>query len=386
MLGKAAYLKKLTSKMRFRSVEVGEKMDGSSPPSVFIGSYGYPTVYVGPMLTPQYGDTSLLDSPEEWIPREKQLSDIVQFRLQLVRGKAQVCIKDFDNKLVSKMQEISLSKNSIDSEAEFKHAPRGITFNEEHAPFGPSAAIKRFNIDNVKWEHNFEKVYHDTDLLAGDGVVNLYKQGYDFTQIQKAFSTGTMGLGKNRKLVPTRWSITAVDSIIGEHYLDQVKHFEIIDSFEVYEFTALNNYFAILLTPTPWQYEWIEAFIHVLEDEEAVFSDYELYHPKKEYSNVGGCYYSVRSEVTQKLAMRRAQAGAIVFREAYPGYIPTGVWLCREETKHALAQKPNEFFDLKSAISYISSKLKLPFYKFHSQSVLLKEIIKRRQMLLANYL
>jgi len=386
MLGKAAYLKKLTSKMRFRSVEVGEKLDGSSPPSVFIGSYGYPNVYVGPMLTPQYGDTSLLDSPEEWIPREKQLSDIVQFRLQLVRGKAQVCIKDFDNKLVSKMQEISLSKNSIDSEAEFKHAPRGITFNEEHAPFGPSAAIKKFDIDNVKWEHNFEKVYHDTDLLAGDGVVNLYKQGYDFTQIQKAFSTGTMGLGKNRKLVPTRWSITAVDSIIGEHYLDQVKHFEIIDSFEVYEFTALNNYFAILLTPTPWQYEWIEAFIHVLEDEEAVFSDYELYHPKKEYSNVGGCYYSVRSEVTQKLAMRRAQAGAIVFREAYPGYIPTGVWLCREETKHALAQKPNEFFDLKSAISYISSKLKLPFYKFHSQSVLLKEIIKRRQMLLANYL
>ena len=372
--------------MRFRSVEVGEKLDGSSPPSVFIGSYGYPNVYVGPMLTPQYGDTSLLDSPEEWIPREKQLSDIVQFRLQLVRGKAQVCIKDFDNKLVSKMQEISLSKNSIDSEAEFKHAPRGITFNEEHAPFGPSAAIKKFDIDNVKWEHNFEKVYHDTDLLAGDGVVNLYKQGYDFTQIQKAFSTGTMGLGKNRKLVPTRWSITAVDSIIGEHYLDQVKHFEIIDSFEVYEFTALNNYFAILLTPTPWQYEWIEAFIHVLEDEEAVFSDYELYHPKKEYSNVGGCYYSVRSEVTQKLAMRRAQAGAIVFREAYPGYIPTGVWLCREETKHALAQKPNEFFDLKSAISYISSKLKLPFYKFHSQSVLLKEIIKRRQMLLANYL
>ena len=385
MVGKAAYLKKLTSKMQFRSVEVGEKLDGSSPPSVFIGSYGYPKVYVGPMLTPQYGDTSFLDSPEDWIPHEKQLSDIVQFRLQLVRGKAQVGIRDLDNNLVSKIQEISLSKNSINSEAEFKHAPRGITFNEEHAPFGPSATIKKFDIDNVKWEHNFEKTYHDTDLRAGEAVVDLYKQGYNFTQIQKAFSTGTMGLGKNRKLVPTRWSITAVDSIIGEHYLDQVKHSEIIDSFEVYEFTALKNYFAILLTPTPWQYEWIEAFIHVLADEEAIFSDHELYHPKKEYSSVGGCYYSVRSEVTQKLSMRRKQAGAIVFREAYPGYVPTGVWLCREETKHALAQAPKEFFDLKSAISYISSKLQLPFYKFHSQSVLLKDILKRRQTLLASY-
>lgn len=386
MVGKAAYLKKLTAKMRFRSVEVGERLDGSSPPSVFIGSFGYPYVYAGPMLTPQHGDTSLLDSPEEWIPGQRQLDDIIQFRLQLVRGKSRIGVHELDNPLIQDMQEISLAGNSIDSEAEFNTRPRGVTFNEEHAPFGPSAMLKKFDINNVRWEHNLEKVFYDTDLKAGEAAVSLHRQGLTFTQIQKAFSTGTMGIRRNRKLVPTRWSITAVDSIIGGHYLDQVRHSDIMETYEVYEFDALKNHFAILLMPTAWQYEWIEAFIRVLGNEEVIFSDHELYHPKKEYSNVGGCYYSVRNEIAQRLAIRRLQAGAIVFREAYPGYVPTGVWLCREETRHALSQKPKEFHDLKSALNCISPGLKLPFYKFHSQSILLKELTQRRQTLLANYL
>src|SRR5579863_1908354 len=40
---------------------------GSSPPGVFVGRLGYPKVSIGPMVPQQYGDTSVLDTPEEWL-------------------------------------------------------------------------------------------------------------------------------------------------------------------------------------------------------------------------------------------------------------------------------------------------------------------------------
>ena len=35
---------------------------GSSPPGVFIGRYGYPKVEVGPLVPPEFGDTSAMDT------------------------------------------------------------------------------------------------------------------------------------------------------------------------------------------------------------------------------------------------------------------------------------------------------------------------------------
>ena len=384
-LGKAAYLKKLTSHMRFRSVDVGEKLDGSSPPSVFVGRSGYPKVYIGPMLTPQEGDTALLDLPEAWLPQQKQQEDIVQFRLQLVRGKQRVDIKDLDHKLVQQVQEISLAERAIDAEAEFNHKPRGFFFNEEHQPFGPSAPLKKFGVGNVRWEPGLEKTFYDTDFKAADAMIQLYQNGLPLSQIQKALSMGTMGMGKNRKLVPTRWSITALDDTVGKHLVDEIRYNEVADGYAVYEFTAMQNYFAILLTPTPWQYEWMEAFIHVLGKEEVIFSDWEGFRGKKEYSSVGGCFYAVRLAVAEKLKKERKQAGAIVFREAYPGYVPLGVWLCREETRQALAQIPKTFDNLRSALGYVGSKLQLPLSRFIETSTLLKDMRSYKQTVLTKY-
>ena len=59
-----------------------DSLSGTSPPSVFVGSYNYPKVNVGPMVPPIHGDTSLLDTPEKWIG--KTLEEIVNYRLNLV--------------------------------------------------------------------------------------------------------------------------------------------------------------------------------------------------------------------------------------------------------------------------------------------------------------
>ena len=371
-IGKAAYLHKLTERTQhFKSVNVGEKLDGSSPPSVFVGKFGYPKVFVGPMLSQQHGDTSHLDTPEEWL-NNSFLPQIVNFRLSLVRGKALMPIQDTTSKFVRQLQEIALAKTSAEAEAEFKKKPRGVTFNQDHSPFGPSAQIKKFEVGNVKWERHLEKVYYDTDLKAVEAVKYAYEHDVLFSQIQKAFSVGTTGLDKNRKLVPTRWSITAVDDTLGKYLLEKVKLLPILETYQVYEFSALKNNFLILLLPTPWQYEWMEAFIHVMGNEEVLFSDWEPYTGKKEYSVVGGCFYSVRMAVAEALVRMGRQSGAIVFREAYPGYIPTGVWLCREETRKAMQNQPREFDSLITALDYISTKLMLPMSRFRNESNLLR--------------
>ena len=133
-----------------------------------------------------------------------------------------------ENGLVEKLQEISLSSNSIDSEAEFHGKPRGVSFSDHHPPHGPSAVIEKFDIESVRWDRDLEKVYYDTDLLAKEAVLNLHQEDVPFSQIQKAFSVGTMGIGKRRRLVPTRWSITACDSTIADHLLKEVKYYEIV--------------------------------------------------------------------------------------------------------------------------------------------------------------
>ncbi len=381
--GKLGYLKKLTSRLQFPSVDVGEKIEGTSPPSVFIGSMGYPKVFAGPMIAQEQGDTSLLDAPERWIPNGKTVQDIVHFRLKLVRGKRKLAVEEVQAPFVQKLQEIVLAKNSVDTHAEFTRKPTGFQFHEDHQPFGPSAPLRTIETSNVPWEPHLEKVYYDTDLKAEGSAIQLYQQELPFTQIQKAFSVGTMGLKENRKLVPTRWSITAVDDILGKHLVGLAKQNPAIEAYQVYEFKSLQNYFAVLLMPTTWQYEWMEAFIHVMGKEELLFGDYENFEGKKEYSSVGGCYYAVRFAVAERLVQLKKQAGAVVFREAYPGYVPLGVFNCRENARIALKQQPEEFESLQGALAYISTKVWLPMTRFLKQSVLLKE--RKKQMQLTSY-
>jgi hypothetical protein len=197
--------------------------------------------------------------------------------------------------------------------------------------------------------------------------------------MQKAFSMGTMGIDDNRKLVPTRWSITACDSTIGNRLLREVKNFEVIDTHRVYEFSSLNNYYAILLLPQEWMFEWMEAFLHVLGREELIFSDYEHNSVKKGYSRVGGCYYTSKMAVLEALAREKKQSAAIILREAYQGYIPLGVFNVRENIRSAMNEPYREFEDMKTSLDYIASNLKLPLDKFVKQSDLLRELLTSRQ-------
>ena len=386
MIGKGAYLKQLTAATtQMKSVEVGKEMEGSSPPSVFIGSWNYPDVYAGPMITPMHGDTTIMDMPESWISGNKTQEEIIGYRLNLVRGKHRINATDLDNRFVEKLHEITLSNSSIESEIAFTSAPEGMSFSEEHTPFGPSAPIERFEIESGKWDRSLEKVFYDTDLRAADAVVALHKKGVPFSSIQKAFSVGTMGRGGGRHLVPTRWSITAVDTTIGDRLLTEVKKCPVIDTIRVHEFSSLHNNYAVILMPTGWQYEWSEAFLKVLGNEELVFSDHEGNKKKTEYSHLGGCYYSCKMAVLEALAQEQKQAGAIIVREALRGYVPMGVFNVRENVRNAMKQPGQEFEDVKSALSHIGQKFTLPMNRFVEEGALLRNVLHQKQTRLTDF-
>ena len=387
MIGKGAYLRQLTAAtVPMKSVEVGKELEGSSPPSVFIGSWDYPDVFAGPMIAPQHGDTAIMDMPESWIPGQKTQEEIIQYRLSLVRGKHRIHAADLDNPFVEKLQEISLSASSVESDVSFAIQPRGMSFSEEHTPFGPSAPIERFEIESGKWNRDLEKVYYDTDLRSAEAVLDLHRKGVPFSGIQKAFSVGTMGKDSLRHLVPTRWAITACDTIIGDRLLSEVKKNPVIDTLRVHEFSSLHNNYAVILMPTGWQYEWSEAFLHVMGNEELVFSDHEGRKKKTEYSPLGGCYYTCKMAVLEALAREKKQAGAIILREALHGYVPMGVFNVRENVRGAMRQPAREFEDIREVLGYLSGRFTLPMQRFIEEGALLRNTIRQRQCTLSDFM
>ncbi len=360
-------------------------MEGSSPPSVFVGRWNYPKVFVGPMLPPRHGDTSIMDTPELWA--NKSIQEIVDFRFQLVRGKYLTNIKNFDGKIVETTREIALAENSPDAEVEFKTKPAGrIILNDEVQPFGPSASLLDLEVGNYTYNKRMEKAFYDTDLKAKDAVINLYKDGLLVSKIQKAFSVGAFGLGKNRRFVPTRWSITAVDSTISEHLMEKVKNYSLINEYLIYEDNYLGNRWIVLMLPREWCYEMIEAWypktIWNPEGRETVmFSDHEFYDGRKNYASIGGCYYSGRLATSEHLNKERRQAGVVILREAHPEYImPMGVFVVREGVRKTLKKKPLMFSSLKESLSYVSKKLDIPINRWIKNSAILRDNIHQSRL------
>ncbi|MEM5772850.1 MAG: Nre family DNA repair protein [Candidatus Aenigmatarchaeota archaeon] len=362
-------------------------LEGSSPPDLFVGRIGYPWVSIGPLIPPIKGNTFLLGTPELW--HGKTIEEIVDFRSQLVRGKHRVHVKDLEkNKIVEFTRELALSKTPAEANAEFLKKPSGaLVLDDEVQPYGPSAPLKNLELTSIKTDHKIEKAFSDTDWKAAEAVVWLYSKGVLISKIQRAFSAGLFGLKKNRKFVPTRWSITAVDSIISQKLLEQVKEFPLINEFRVYEHFALDNRWIILMVPSFWQYELIEAWYPKTTwnpegKEVAIYSSSEGFEGRSTYAEIGGCYYAARLAVSENLEKEKRQAGVIIFREAHPGYIlPVGVWNVRENVREALKNKPLKFNSLEEALKYISSKLDIKISDWINNSNLLKDMLYQRKLL-----
>ncbi|MBU5575317.1 MAG: Nre family DNA repair protein [Candidatus Aenigmatarchaeota archaeon] len=379
---------KLYSQQKIKQVLNSNEILGSSPPGVFVGSYGYPKVFIGPLIPPKIGDTSILDTPEEWVG--KKIDEIVDFRFSLIRGKILVNVKNLENapKIINEIRESVLSESSLDIEAKFKNKPSGnIILNDDIQPFGPSAYIKEIKYySESKTNKKLEKTYYDSDLNAKDAILYLYENNVLISKIQKALSVGLLGIEKKRKLVPTRWAITAVDSLISKNLIENTKRFPIINEFRIYNFENLDNNWIIIFLPTNWCYELIEAWWpgtvwNPNGKNIWIVSSHEFYEGKKEYAEIGGCYYAARLAVNELLNKEKRQAGVVILRESRPGYImPVGVWNVRESVRAALKTKPINFNSIKEVFDFINKKMNIKLNKWIEKSAILKYFTRQKKL------
>ena len=353
---------------RYGNLFTSDSLNGSSPPSVFVGSYGYPKVGVGPMVPPIHGDTTLLDSPERWLG--KNLEEIVNFRLNLVRGIQKMPVQDPQGRFIENLHEVAMSSRPIDSDLKFfKTILPVTTIDGESAPFGPIGEIKSAKFSSTRSEKSIERVYYDHDLRAQDAVLSLYNRGIEISKIQKCFSVGM--LGKKRKLVPTKWSITATDDIISKSLVSQILDFGLIDSCRVFSHDHLGNMFSVILFPHRWVYEMQEAwhdgnsmgFGSDIEDARGID------HPPA----IAGAYFAAKLAVAEYLVEKKFQAAVLVLREIRPEYaVPVGVWQIREAIRAAMKKEPfiAESFD--DGITFASKRMSVSKSEWLSRGLLLK--------------
>jgi DNA repair protein NreA len=367
--------------------ETAKKEYFGESPNVFIGRYGYPKVNVGFLSETQLPKDA--DSPKIWSEKDYQIPEIVDIRSSLVNSRFKADIKSFDDKFLEITKEISQAKKPVDVEVHLDKKPNySLNFNQDITPYGPSVNLEKAEItENPSIPKHVDKVVSDTDLKAVGAIDYLYKKGYDEHFLTKLISVGNLGIEKNRKLVPTRWSITAVDDTLGKKLISEIK------DFNTYEYAAhfggyLGNYYLILFFPEIWSYELFENYIGEKNNSkvEETATDYEDYNGRKDYaSNTVGGYYAARLSILEYLKKRKKQASVLAIRfidSSY--YMPLGVWVVRQAVRHSLRSKPIIFSDkdlmMKYAKMLTKKKYNLDIDFWIKKSILIKEISQQKKL------
>ena len=364
---------------------------GATPPSVFVGRHGYPKVKVGPMVPPFHGDTTVLDRPEIWVG--KSIEEIVNFRLSLVRGILDIDARTTSGKYLESLQELAMASKSVESEATFEKKPtvqiepeKNIGLDIESAPFGPVAPLKTFKTSSfLSVDQRLENAYYDKDLRASEAVVELYKKGLEISRIHRVLSLGMLGLRKARRLVPTRWSISATDDIISSSLIKDIDVYPTIDFFEVYKYSHLGNYYSIILIPEEvWSFEMQESWFDN-NGNLATSVDFEDAKGLDHYPSIAGAYFAGKLGVAEHLSKIERKAGALILREIHPEYVmPVGVWQIREGIRQAFKGRGKKFDSFEKALSFACINLAVHKKEWVRNSKIYRNI--REQMRITAFL
>ncbi|WP_292460738.1 Nre family DNA repair protein [Methanothermococcus sp.] len=356
---------------------------GASPPSIFVGEFNYPNVRMAPLVPPIGGDTSFLDSPLKW--ENKSIKAIIKYRSMLVMGETKhinvdICKNSKLSKILELIQELAMAVKPVDSEITLKRKPSfDIVPSGFAPPISPKGDLLKFSIaENPKIPSKSDYIVND-ELKAVDSIISLYNYGFDEYYIVKLLSAGLLGI--NKKLVPTRWSITGVQDTIGRYLTKKIIDYPPINDYEVYYNEFLGNRYAILLIPDYYAYELMEVWEKGALfgcDNPPVLGDYEDLKTNGYAKETTGAFYASRLSVLEYLNERKRQSKIVVFREITSDYYaPVGVWQVRTGIKKSFDKGVFKFNTLEEALSKIDELLNNPLERYRLKSRILT---KDRQM------
>jgi hypothetical protein len=307
-------------------------------------------------------------------------------RGRMIYARSKTDIK-LPNKLKQVSQELALSSKPVSTEFFLKKAPV-LEFSASRyfqIMSNPAPIQKIILEENPKVEKKVDYITGDYDIKANDALNELYKSNIMTSHLQKLFSVGLLGVKMQRKMVPTRWSITAVDDIIGKNILERIRTYQELNEIQIFHYYYNGNNFEVLLLPEKFSFEVIEVSMpgNVWAQSQTgsstkacVMQDYEGFFGRKTYAtNVTGGYYADRIAVVEYLDRIKRQANVIVFheeREEY--YAPLGVGIIRESLRNAFKEEPQKAASIEEALQIIGKRAKYPL-----------ELYKRKSWILNNY-
>lgn len=378
----------ILSRMKEFSPKFATEFSGSSPPEIFVGRHNYPYVNVGILSPTHYGETEKLSMPEKWFQMNSSIQQILSYRSSLVYSRFISYDKGRKNRFLQTMQEAAMASKSTAMEFKLKRKPMINAYIDSRMPLiGNPAPLQfvRFE-ENVSIDKKVDYIVRDTDAKASAAIEELYKSKLSISHLIKLLSAGLLGTKLKRKLVPTRWAITSVDSSISMKLIDQIKYYPPVSSCLLFNSEYLGNHYEILMIPRQFSFEVIEAkmpgSIWNPSMSLEMMQDYEDWYGRKEYaSNVAGGYYAARLPAAEYLSKTRRQASVLIMRECRPEYYaPCGVGILRETCRDALAKKPEAFDSMEEALKKAQARMHLPVQLFRQKSKLLSEIKVQRKL------
>ncbi|MDP7180657.1 MAG: hypothetical protein QF824_05300 [Candidatus Woesearchaeota archaeon] len=353
--------------------------------SVFVGHYNYPNVNVGVLAPPELKEDSwLYDAPRYWAQNNYEIPKIVNFRSSLLNNKyaSNVLNARKNEKLILLGQELAMASKPAALEVNLKEKPRfRLQTNDHSLPMGPSTDLKKIMLtENPKIPRKIDYVVSDSDLKTTEGIKILYKKDVDENTLTKLFSIGNLGLKKDRRLVPTRWSTTAVHDIVTKNLLNNIKNSPLFD-YKAYFGSYLGNYYLLLFFPEIWSYELFETYVSsntTMESNLKYMTDFEPYEGRKTYAqNCAGGWYSVRMAIAEHLDRVKRQGSCLAIRLITDEYaMPLGVWVTTEATRKALNNKSIGFSSMELMLKYAKIFIKKKF-NFDLEIILKNSILLR---------
>ena len=374
------------SEAMFRAADLVQKKEfqGTSP-SVFVGRYGYPNVNVG-ILSPveRAADAWVYDAPRHWAKSSFSIRQVVELRSSLVNSRFKAEVRSSGRNLAL-AQEIALASKPVDVDVKLHRKPEPrLVFSPVNLPMGPSAPLRKVDLaGSPKIDAKVERVFSDTDMKSVEAMNVLYGSGMTENSISGMLSVGAMGLGKSRRLVPTRWSITATDDQLARMLLRDVRTYNHA-GYQLFHGSMYGNYYFIMFFPDVWGYELFEGYLprSLWNNHRSVafVSDCEGYRGRTAYAeNTSGGYYAARLPIVEKLCEMRKQASVLVIRFVTDEYsCPLGVFVCREAVRKSMGDGAVKFGSKDEMLSYarklISGMFSYDIGQVLSQSVLLREM------------
>ena len=365
---KKEYYKSINTQEFQDSIKSKMKQDvfGPTPPNLLVGNFGWPSVNWGPLISMR----SLPASPREYYNLE--YSQIIQNFTTQLQGKTVINVHS-KNKILVDAQDSVMSIKPVDVEMNLSKKPYfKPNFDKYIQPIGATAPLDKYTlVDNPKIPKKVDTIVNE-DMLSITGISELNNKGYDNYYLTKLLTAGLFGKFANRKMVPTKWGITATDDILGKQLIDKIRYNSEISEYWLFENEFLHNKFFVIMIPGRWEYEQFEAWPkHSPWGTAWGFNqEYEPWKGRTKYaeSQAGG-YYAARLPVCEYLDKIRKQARVMIIREIYDDYaVPVGVWQVRENVRHAVENKPKKFASRKDLFEYLRPRLQVKVDDYMAKS------------------